>query len=177
DERWHTQKGNNNTYCQDNDLTWLSWDWDKTSEDILNFTREAIAIRQAQPVLARKYFLTGLPAAEGLPKDVIWWNPTGREMEEADWHEGITRCFGMCLPGSALQEMGHDGNPRQSDSVLMLMNAHFEPVQFILPPHEGEQWTLRLATTELKLDKRRTKNFQLSMPAHSLALFLAPSLP
>eukprot|EP01031_Cornospumella_fuschlensis_P017836 gene17836-21822_t len=175
DEMGNTQNGNNNAYCQDNELTWLSWEWDKTSQDIFDFTREAIAIRQAQPVLARKYFLTGQPSAEGQPKDVTWWNPLGREMEEADWHEGITRCFGMWLPGSALQEMGRDGQPRQSDSVFVLMNSHYEAVQFTLPPHDGERWQCRLATTELKLDKKRTKSVRLSMPARSLALFISPS--
>ena len=177
DERWHTQQGNNNTYCQDNDLTWLSWDWTPEAKEMLEFTRELIVIRQEQPVMARKFFLTGQPPEdqpEGL-KDVIWWNPTGREMEGHDWDSGYTRCFGMWLPGSALREMGRDGQPRQSDSVFILVNAHFEPVQFKLPPSPKDKWKLRLATDEIKLDKKRTKDVQLAMPARSLALFIGPS--
>jgi glycogen operon protein len=172
DERWHTQGGNNNTYCQDNDLTWLSWDWDETTQDIFEFTRQAIAIRQAQPVLARKYFLTGNPPAEGLPKDVIWWNPAGREMNSVDWEEGITRCFGMWLPGKALNEMGRDGHPRQSDSCFVLMNAHYEPVPVRMPALDHEKWQLQLATAAFEMERKRGSRYvRLHMPAHSMALF------
>lgn len=175
DERWHTQQGNNNTYCQDNDLTWLSWDWTPKEKEMMEFTRELIAIRQEQPVLARKFFLAGQPPEEGLPKDVLWWNPAGREMEAADWDAGYIRCFGMWLPGKALREIGRDGNMRQSDSVLILINAHYEPVQGKLPPSDREKWQLRIATCDIRLDKKRGKEVSLQMPAHSLALFISPN--
>ncbi len=172
DERWHTQSGNNNTYCQDNDLSWLSWDLSGDAAELLDFTKEMIRLRQEHPVVARKYFLTGQPPAEDLPKDVIWWNPAGREMEGKDWDEGYTRCFGMWLPGRGLKEIGRDHQPRVSDSVLILINSHFEDVQVKLPPSDAEPWQLRIATTTLKLDKRARKTPQITLPSRSLAVFI-----
>lgn len=173
DERWHTQQGNNNAYCQDNDISWLSWDLDATATEMVDFTRQLIALRQEQPVLARKNFLMGQALEEGQPKDVIWWNPEGREMNEADWDAGFTRCFGMWLPGSTLREIGRDHQPRTSDSVFVLMNAHFEDVNVTLPQADGAPWQLRLATTELKLDKRTRKTPHLALPSRSLAVFIS----
>ncbi len=173
DERWHTQQGNNNAYCQDNDISWLSWDLDATATEMVEFTRQLIALRQEQPVLARKNFLMGQALEEGQPKDVIWWNPEGREMSEADWDAGFTRCFGMWLPGSTLREIGRDHQPRTSDSVFVLMNAHYEDVKATLPQADGDPWQLRLATTELKLDKRARKTPQLACPSRSLAVFIS----
>ncbi len=173
DERWHTQGGNNNAYCQDNDISWLPWDLEGTSKEMLDFTRELIALRQEQPVLARKNFLTGQPAGEGLPKDVIWWNPDGREMGDEDWEAGFTRCFGMWLPGSALKEVNRVGQPRLSDSVFVISNAHYEDVNFKLPVADAGPWQLRLSTAQLKLEKRARKNIHFAMPSRSLAVFIS----
>ncbi|WP_243838863.1 glycogen debranching protein GlgX [Prosthecobacter fusiformis] len=173
DERWHTQQGNNNAYCQDNDISWLSWDFAGTPQHMLEFTRELIALRQEQPVLSRKNFLTGLEAGEDIPKDVIWWNPEGREMEDHDWDAGFTRCFGMWLPGSALKEMGRTGQPRMSDTVFVLSNSHYEDVEFKMPAADAEPWHLRLATGSLKMPKRTRKTLHFAMPARSLAVFIS----
>lgn len=171
DERWHTQRGNNNTYCQDNDLTWLSWDFSGPAGEILEFARSLIGFRKEQAVLARKNFLTGQPPAENLPKDVIWWNPEGREMEDQDWASAFTRCFGMLLPAAALREMERHGQPRQSDSVLLLMNAHHEPLPVKLPPAPGEAWQSRVATDAIEFEKDESDEVRVVMPARSLAAF------
>lgn len=173
DERWHTQQGNNNAYCQDNEISWLSWEWDKTAEEMHAFTRDLIALRQEQPVLARKNFLTGQAPEDGAPKDVVWWNAGGREMSGHDWEEGYTRCFGMWLPGNALREIGRDHQPRLSDSVLILVNAHYETVHFKLPQPCDGPWELRIATAPMKLDRRSKKHPQLDLPSRSLAVFVS----
>ncbi len=173
DERWHTQRGNNNAYCQDNDLSWLSWEWDADAQEMFDFTRALITLRQEQPVLSRKNFLTGQAPGEGLPKDVIWWNPAGREMQAHDWEEGFTRCFGMWLPGSALKELGRSGQMRVSDSVFILINAHFEDVHFKMPPADAAPWEVRLATAQVKPDKRVRKVLQFSVQSRSLAVFIS----
>lgn len=171
DERWHTQHGNNNCYCQDNDLTWLSWEGTLEEKEMLEFTQSIIALRKAQPVLSRKEFLTGQSPKEGLPRDVIWWNPAGREMEEQDWDAGYIRCFGMWLPGAALQEMSEDGTPRKSDSVLILINAHYEDVTITLPPSSDGGWKFALATTELPPEQKEGDLVKIPMPSRSLAVF------
>lgn len=178
DERWHTQGGNNNAYCQDNEISWLPWNFEGTSQEMLDFTRQLIALRQEQPVLSRKNFLNGQSAGENLPKDVIWWNPDGREMEDHDWEAGFTRCFGMWLPGSALKESGRDGKPRQSDSVFILINAHYEDVQFKLPSADAAPWQLQLTTNDnFKMDKRGRKKIQaFAVPSRSLAVFISKRL-
>jgi len=174
DERWHTQKGNNNCYCQDNELTWLSWEGSPEEKEILSFTQSVIALRKAQPVLSRYEFLTGQPPQEGLPKDVIWWNPEGREMEAKDWDAGYIRCFGMWLPGETLQELNEDGTPRKSDSVLVLINAHFENVTLTLPVSGNGGWTLKLATVEnLSPSGKEGEAVKLLLPSRSLAVFTA----
>ncbi len=174
DERWHTQNGNNNAYCQDNDLSWLSWEWTDEQKEMLEFTKSVIAIRKSQPVLSRREFLTGQAPKEGLSRDVIWWHSEGREMMEKDWDAGFERCFGMWLPGDALQELGEDGNPRKSDSLLLLINAHYEGVKMTLP--EGENWRLDLSTaTPVKTDKLDEGEVRFEMPSRSLALFTAES--
>lgn len=173
DERWHTQQGNNNAYCQDNDISWLSWAFDGQSEEMLEFTRELIVLRQEQPVLSRKNFLTGQPQEEGGLKDVIWWNAGGREMEGEDWDAGYIRCFGMWLPGGSLKELGRNGQYRTSDSVFVLINGHYEDVTFKMPQADGQPWELRLSTASIKTDKRARKNLQMSLPSRSLAVFIS----
>lgn len=173
DERWHTQQGNNNAYCQDNEISWLPWNLSETGQEMQDFTRELIRLRQEQPVLSRKNFLSGQPQTEGGLKDVIWWNSNGHEMTESDWEAGFTRCFGMWLPGEALKEIGRDGQPRLSDTVFILSNAHYEDVTFKMPQPDGAGWQLRLATTPLKFDKRQRKAPVFSMPSRSMAVFIS----
>ncbi len=170
DERWHTQTGNNNTFCQDNDLTWLSWEWDDAQKEMFEFTKKVIRLRLSEDVLARKDFLTGAPVDENGPKDVIWWNPAGREMNDEDWHAGYIRCFGMYLPGETLKELGEDGTPRTSSSVLLLFNGHFEDVKFKLPEIAPRTWKLQLASGKVDL-KRGTKSKECTLRSRSVAVF------
>ncbi|TLD70054.1 glycogen debranching protein GlgX [Phragmitibacter flavus] len=171
DERWHTQNGNNNTFCQDNDLTWLSWEWDADQQEMLDFTKALIQLRLSEHVLSRKDFLTGQSPAEGLPKDVLWWNHDGREMSDEDWHAGYVRCFGMLLPGSALLEIDDDGKPRQSNTVLVMMNGHYEDMRTVLPSIDGKSWTFRLATADIDFENGLKDAAPFTMPSRSLAVF------
>ena len=150
DDRWHTQKGNNNAYCQDNDLTWLRWDDAAEAAQLRDFAAQLIALRAEQPVLCRKNFLTGQAPAEGQPKDVMWWNVEGREMGQDDWNAGFVRCFGMILSGSSLMETDTKGQPRKGDTVFIVLNAHHEDLDCVLPPTGGESsdWQIRLSTSE-----------------------------
>src|SRR5271166_5893704 len=178
DDRWHTQQGNNNCYCQDNVRSWLEWNWsDTTAVKLRDFIRELIVIRAEYPVLCRKNFLAGKPLGPGLPKEVLWWNVEGREMTQADWDCGFIRCFGMHLTGGVLNENDERGHPRKGDSVFLLFNAHHEDVRCIMPPTGAAKfWKLRLTTADAPTPGRVSGQHWFTSQARSLALF-ATALP
>ncbi|MDI1312808.1 glycogen debranching protein GlgX [Prosthecobacter sp.] len=172
DERWHSQKGTNNAYCQDNDISWLSWEDDAEVERLREFVIQLIALRNEQPVLSRKTFLTGQPLAEGRPKDVSWWNVEGHEMTAEDWDAGFVRCFSMVLAGGSTTEIDEAGTPRHSDSVCVIMNAHHEDIDFVLPPTGGtEPWKLRLTTQDSKESPELEEGSKYSIQSRSLVVF------
>ncbi len=176
DDRWHTQQGNNNCYCQDNALTWLEWSWrDDIQVKLRDFISELIALRGEYPVLCRKNFLTGKPVGPGLPKDVLWWNVEGREMTQGDWDCGFIRCFGMHLAGGALNEKDERGRPRESDSVFLLLNAHHEDVSCVMPPTGAASnvWKLRLTTADDASPVQVSEHHEFKSQARSLTLFIA----
>jgi len=178
DDRWHTQLGNNNCYCQDNALSWIEWSWSDTGGKLRDFIRELIALRTEYPVLCRKNFLTGKPLGEGVPKDVLWWNAEGREMTQADWDCGFIRCFGMHLTGGVLNENDEMGRPRKSGSVFLLFNGHHEEVSCVMPPTGAAKfWKLRLTTAGEAGQVRVSGCHRFKSQARSLALFVtAPPL-
>jgi glycogen operon protein len=153
DELGRTQQGNNNAYCQDNDISWLQWPAiDEDGRALEAFTRRLLELRRRYPVLRRTRFLTGEPtgddaAVEGV-RDVIWLSCDGSEMDAARWDDPNTRCLGMLLdgraPSSAVPRPAHDA------SVLLVFNAWHEPVSFSVPEHpeEGRPWLRLMDTTE-----------------------------
>jgi len=132
DESGHTQQGNNNTYCQDNELTWLNWDLSEERSELLIFARQLIALRRSQPVFQRRRFLQGRPIRGEQVKDIYWLRSDGVEMSDADWQAGFVKCLGMGLVGDQLDEMDERGEPIRGDTFLILFNAHYEPMQFQL---------------------------------------------
>jgi glycogen operon protein len=146
DEMGRTQAGNNNAYCQDNELSWLDWKLDTPRRELLEFTRFVSELRRRHPVLRRRQFFYGRRIQGSEVKDLSWFKPDGKEMSEADW--GIfTRCLGLRLAGDALDEVDADGAPIVDDTLLILINAHWEPIPFILPAHQrGVRWETVLDT-------------------------------
>ena len=135
DEVGRTQRGNNNAYCQDNELTWL--DWDNRDESLLSFTTSAIALRRAHAVFRQNSFFTGTaPNGAGRP-DLAWFAATGLEMTPSDWSELRARTIGMYLSGNDIREVGLHGEPVVDDSFLLVMHAGLEPSTFTLP---GAPW-------------------------------------
>ncbi len=147
DEIGRTQQGNNNAYCQDNEISWFDWRLDKTQRSLLTFTRSAIALRRQHPVLRRRQFLYGRRIRGSEVKDLAWFRPDGKEMTEESWHDPLARCLGLRLAGDAIEEVDAQGNPIVDDTVLILLNAHHEPLPFTLPAHRpGVKWELVLDT-------------------------------
>jgi glycogen operon protein len=147
DELGRTQQGNNNAYCQDNDISWINWDLDKDQQTLLEFSRKLVHFRRAQPVLRRRRYFQGRSIRGGEVKDVAWLAPDGREMDDAAWHTGFVRTLGMQLSGSAIEEANERGEPITGDTLLVLLNGHTDKVPFTLPSTDSEQQWQRVADT------------------------------
>jgi isoamylase len=149
-----TQRGNNNTYCQDNELTWYRWDLTETQRHFLTFTRQLAAFRRAHPSFRRRQFLTG-EARVDERRDVMWWHPVGREMTTDDWHNPRLRALGMLLDGEVLRDVDARGNPLRDETFLVLFNSG-RAVRFVLPEApEGWGWEVAF-TSEPERGRRRT---------------------
>jgi glycogen operon protein len=149
DEFARTQHGNNNAYCQDNEISWFDWALEDRQEELLEFTRALIHFRAAHPVFRRTQFLTGdSPLGSGLP-DSWWFRPDGRKMTRRDWGDGELRSIGLFLNGDEIPARTRQGDHVSDESFLLLFNALHEPVTFRLPPRRfGARWKLELATAE-----------------------------
>ena len=152
DERARTQHGNNNAYCQDNEISWLDWSSDDAREALLAFTRRLIELRGRHPVFRRSSFLTGESRRGSGAPDVWWFRPDGRGMTRGNWERGDAFALGVCLNGAEISERGQDGEEVVDDSFLVLFNAWRDPVTFRLPPVRlGRRWTHELSTAEPEL--------------------------
>jgi isoamylase len=143
DELGRTQNGNNNGFCQDNEITWVHWD--AMDDDLLQFTQVVSALRAAHPVFRRRRFFQGAPVrrrgTEGQP-DISWFRPDGSEMSDEDWDSGFGKSVAVYLNGQGIPELDARGQRVVDDSFLLCFNAHHEPIEFILPSTEfGTAWT------------------------------------
>jgi glycogen operon protein len=148
DERGRTQSGNNNAWCQDNEISWFAWSDHPDAQALHDFTRRLIKLRREHPVLRRQTFLRGEELkGSGLP-DVWWFRPDGRKMTRRDWNDG-EHVLGLFLNGREIGSLGHRGEEIDDDSFLVLVNAHHEDRTFMLPRRRfGAQWSLELSTAD-----------------------------
>jgi isoamylase len=147
DEMGRTQGGNNNAYCQDNDVSWF--DWDHQDGELVAFTQRLISLRNNHPVFRRRHFFQGQPLHGAGVSDIAWFRAEGTEMTDTDWHEGYAKTLGVFLNGDAIPDLGARGERITDDSFLVLFNAHDGQVEFVLPPEEfGERWVKVLDTAD-----------------------------
>jgi isoamylase len=137
DEMGRTQRGNNNAYCQDNETSWLDWKLREPNASLIAFVQRLTELRRNHPVLRRRSFFQGRSIMGPEIKDIVWLNPDGREMSDAEWGQSFVRCLGMCLAGRALEEQDERGQPITDDDLLVLINAHHEPIPFMMPSLDG----------------------------------------
>jgi glycogen operon protein len=150
DEICNTKDGNNNTYCQDNELTWLNWDLDEAQQSLLSFTQSVIALRKMNPVFQRQKFFQGRSIRGDFERDISWFSPDGRPMNDESWNAGFVRCLGVYLDGEMIGEMDPKGERIRGESVLVLLNAHHELISFKLPaPEKVSRWKPLLDTRQL----------------------------
>ncbi len=148
DEMGRTQAGNNNAYCQDNEMSWVDWDLDPENAALLDFTRHLIALRREHPVFHRRDFFGGADTPGDLP-DIRWMRPDGREMSERDWNREDLRVLGVFLNGERIDSPGPMGEPVLDDSFVLLFNAGHEPTRFRLPARRfGNRWRQVLSTAD-----------------------------
>jgi glycogen operon protein len=156
DEIGRTQRGNNNAYCQDNDISWMDWKLDRWRRELLEFTRLLIRLFHHHPVLRRRVFFQGRTIRGSEVKDLAWFRPDGKEMTDDDWNNGFARCLGLRLAGDAIEETDARGDRIIDDTLLILLNAHHEPVDFILPAHRRKvRWQVVFDTREEKIRGRQ----------------------
>jgi isoamylase len=148
DEWGRSQNGNNNAYCQDNEITWFDWTRDEKQNQFLEFTRKLIWFRKAHPVFRRPKFFQGRRIRGSDIRDVMWFNPGGSEMSEEEWASPFVRCIGMLLSGDTIDVLSFEGEPIRDDTFLVLINAHYEPIPFVLPGQEHIEWELILDTMD-----------------------------
>ncbi|WP_454048422.1 glycogen debranching protein GlgX [Cellulomonas sp. Marseille-Q8402] len=149
DELGRTQQGNNNVYCQDDELSWVDWDLDEPSTELLEFARQVVHLRREHPVFRRRRFFAGAPERGGESdlRDIAWMSPAGTHMSDAQWQEEFARSVMVFLNGDAIAEPDLRGEEIVDDSFLVLFNAQPESTTFTLPDAEyGETWTVALDT-------------------------------
>jgi isoamylase len=157
DECGRTQRGNNNAYCQDSEISWLSWDFadDPEAVALLAFTRKLIALRRQHPGLHRRTFFQGPLTPGGAEYDVEWLSPDGQEIGPGMWNNGELRCFGLLLNGRVMREVDEHGQPVHDDVLLILFNAGPDPTPFILPDWpEDPVWEVLVDTAGPADDSR-----------------------
>jgi glycogen operon protein len=179
DEIGRTQRGNNNAYCQDNEISWTNWDLSDAQREFLAFTSRLIRLRREQPVLRRRRFFRGRDVRGEGVKDIAWLEPSGNEMTDESWNAGFIRCLGVRLDGNAIDELDERGQPIVGDTLLVLLNGHHDRIDFTLPGEEpGDSWVRVVDTTDVQasgesfaprtvypLEGRSVVLFRLAVPA------------
>jgi isoamylase len=175
DEFGRTQRGNNNAYCQDNDITWFNWNLTAEQKEFLEFVKKVIRLRKSQPVLQRRRFFQG--AVRGR-KDLSFFTPAGTEMDDAAWSSEFVKCLGVRLAGDLIADHDERGKEITGDTLLILMNAHHEAIPFTLPSMKsGQVWHRVLDTMDPSLRHAPLKKgVQYDLKARSLAVLRAAKL-
>jgi isoamylase len=173
DELSRTQQGNNNGYCQDNELSWLDWELDERREDFLEFVRDLVAFRRAHPTFRRRHFAGERRVGQGEQrcKELSWWHPRGREMRPGDWH-GDLRALGMLLCGLEAKQSDAPGGPLDDETFLLVINGAPEPTRFVLPrsPWRG-RWQRKWSGCDAYHAPGHRGGKQLHVPSSSLLIF------
>jgi len=155
DELGRTQNGNNNAYCQDNEISWINWK--DADEELMNFTRDLIALRNSHPVLCRRRWFQGQAIHGSGVEDIAWFNSDGKEMEEDNWSHDFAKSLAVYLNGKGIKSLDPLGNRITDDSFYILFNAHSEPVEYQLPHKKyGERWTMILNTNDAEIGEKGT---------------------
>ena len=148
DEMGRTQNGNNNAYCQDNEISWVDWDLSQADRSFLAFVRRMIRIRKEHPAFKRRNFFQGRKIQGADVKDITWLNPDGNEMSDDEWDNSFARSLGLQMTGYSEDQYDAEGRPEIDDDFVLLFNAHHEEIPFTIPPNpEDARWEVLVDTS------------------------------
>jgi glycogen operon protein len=153
DEMGKTQLGNNNVYCHDNELAWIDWRISDTEVFFLDFVKKVIRLRKEHPIFRRTRFLQGLQFEGNSTKDIIWFQPNGKEMTDNDWHNNTLQSLAVMLSGEGITEVDKQGKHIYDHDFFMIFNAHDRDIDFVLP---GREWKLIIDTNEKSIFRNDT---------------------
>jgi isoamylase len=172
DEIGRTQQGNNNAYCQDNEISWLDWNPEHVDKELLHFVQRMITLRKEHPAFRRRRFFQGR-AIKGA-KDIVWLRPDGKEMTDQEWDQAFARCLGVLLSGEAAGEIDDRGQIIRDSNFVVLINAHHEQIPFILPLRTPHASWLVLVDTSCQPSQHATAFYSPadSYPLHARSLTL-----
>jgi glycogen operon protein len=147
DELGRTQNGNNNAYCQDNEISWINWE--KADHELFEFTRKLIQVYKQHTVFSRRDWFKGQPIKGRGLTDIGWFSPDGKRMTEENWRQDFAKCLGVYLDGHGIHSLDYDGSRILDDSFYVIFNAHSEPVEYKLPNRRyGNNWIKILDTSK-----------------------------
>ena len=177
DEFGRTQQGNNNAYCQDNEISWYDWSWEPWQSDLKVFASKVLWLRRNHSAFRQRYFFDGTPLTDGGPKDLAWIGADGRELTDAEWNAANARTIGMYLAGEAHEAEVEDQDVVRDSSFLVVMHAGTDPVDFTLPGEPcGRAYRLIVDTATGQADEEDTEvpsGTVVTLPARSLRVFHA----
>jgi glycogen operon protein len=174
DEFARTQKGNNNAYCQDNEISWFNWEWSDEQRQLKEFTARLINLRREHPVFRRpKFFLGRTIRGQGL-KDIMWLDTDGTEMADEDWSSPQVKCVAMILSGDTMDVRDAHGELIRDDTFMLMFNAYHGPITFMLAGRENVTWERILDTTDeagfLETPTSHAAGEEIELPPRALAL-------
>jgi glycogen operon protein len=176
DEMGRTQRGNNNAYCQDNEISWLDWELDDAQRSLLEFAQRVIAIRRAHPVFRRRDFFQGRPLHGHEVKDIVWLRPDGAEMTDEEWDHHHARSLAVYLSGEGTIDVDARGHRLTDENFCLLFNAHHDSVPFRLPDFANRRYMSLLDTARddgLRSNGTFVAGEEYQLAGRALALLIA----
>jgi glycogen operon protein len=180
DELGHTQGGNNNAYCQDNEISWIDWNLDEDQRALLEFTQTVVRLRRDNPVFRRRRFFAGSPdhGGESDLGDIAWFMPNAQHMDDEAWSNGLAKTLMVFLNGGAIPEPDPRGQQILGDSFLILFNAYHEPITFTIPGKEwGPAWIPEINTAGEMPVGQLEPDSELQVGARSTIVLRCPREP
>jgi isoamylase len=177
DEFGRTQKGNNNAYCQDNEISWLDWRWSERESALFEFTKRLLRLRRDHPSLHRSKFFRGRAIHGTELQDLLWFRPDGVPMSDAEWNDPARQSLVVFLAGRGIDDVDEAGSPLVDDDLLLLINATSSDASFVIPELERvrEDWRLLVDTADTRAEERRRAGENTLLASRSLKFFRAPS--